>query len=171
MSEYKVSPKSRQNIREITRDIRKKSGYEYKLYFPIVEFLELSILKTFPDFELEIKSAKEMNDICGNTDPSNHKIILNEKIYQKAINGDGFARMTIAHEIGHLYMHDSKSISICKLKPGEKVRPFEDPEWQADVFGGEFLASYYLINNLTINEISEKCGVTKRAAKVQISKL
>ena len=42
-------------------------------------------------------------------------------------------------------MHEEASISLCRLEPGKKLPAYEDPEWQADAFGGELLASSYLI--------------------------
>ncbi len=171
MSNYKAAPISRDNIRWLAKMIRRKTGYEHTLYFPIVEFVELYLPQIMPDFELEIIPYEKMKKTCGETKPSEHKIILNEAIYNKAIDGDGFARLTVAHEVGHLFLHDSDSITLCKLKPGEKLKAFEDPEWQADAFGGELLASSYLIGVMSVDEISEQCGVTPRAAKVQKSKL
>ena len=170
MADYKATPTSRNEIRKFTKYIRQETGYENILYFPIVKFLELFIPEIMPDFQLEILPHEEMDNKCGETKPSEHKIILDEEIYNNAIDGDGFARLTVAHEIGHLFMHESDSISLCKLKPNESLKAYEDPEWQADAFGGELLAPGYLIGGLTINEISEKCGVTEKAAKVQKSK-
>jgi Zn-dependent peptidase ImmA (M78 family) len=171
MSEYKATPTSRNHIRHFVKHIRTMIGYTNSLYFPIVEFVELCLPDIFPDFELEIIPHEEMKNKCGETSPSQHKIILNENIYYQAVDGDGFARLTVAHEVGHLFLHDTNSISLCKLQPGETLKAFEDPEWQADVFGAELLAPSYLIQNMNEYEISDKCGITHRAASVQKSKL
>ena len=171
MSEYKVKAKSRKDIRKVARFIRDITGYTNSLYFPIVEFLEFTLPQLVPEFQFEILPYKKMRNKCGETFPAEHKIILNEAIYNKAVNGDGFARLTIAHEIGHLLMHNTDSISLCKVQPGEKLKPYEDPEWQADVFGGELLAPYYLIGGMSINDISKYFAITKKAASTQLAKL
>ena len=63
------------------------------------------------------------------------------------------------------------SISLCRMEEGEKLKPFEDPEWQADCCGGELLMYHPLIKGLSEDEIAEKCGVTPKAAKTQFSKI
>ena len=103
----------------------------------------------------------------GETFPSKNLIRIREDIYLRACNGEGRDRLTIAHEIGHLFLHDNDSIALCRLEPGESIKPYEDPEWQADCFGGELLASSYLIKNLSVETIMNSCGVTKNAATVQ----
>lgn len=171
MTGYKARIRSRKEICELVRNIRAATGYLDILYFPIVEFLEFVLPSIVENFELEIVPSDEMKNKCGETIPHKHKIILNESIYMNAIEGDGFARFTIAHEIGHLLLHNTESISLCKLRPGELLNAYENPEWQANVFGGELLAPYYLIEKLDVDEIVKKCGITKKAATVQKSKL
>lgn len=170
MTKYKAAAVSRENIRELVQKIRCIIGFESQLYFPVVEFLDLILPQMIEGFSCFIRPIEEMPNKCGETFPSENRIEIREDIYDKALKGDGFARLTIAHEIGHLFMHDTESISLCRLESGEKLKPYEDPEWQADVFGGELLAPSYLIGKMSVESISKKFGVTKRAAKVQKSK-
>ena len=171
MNTYKAAPLSRKNIRQFVRYIRKMTGTEDLVFFPIVKFLELVLPQLVDGFYYEICTKGEMPNKCGETFPAENKICIREDIYEKALNDEPFARFSIAHEIGHLLLNDVDSISLCRLEHGEKLRAFEDPEWQADCFGGELLAPSYLIGDYSIEEISEKNGVTKRAAKVQLSKI
>ena len=62
-----------------------------------------------------------MPNKCGETFPAEKKIQIREDIYQAAIEGDGFARYSVAHEVGHLLINDVDSISLCRLEPGEKL--------------------------------------------------
>ncbi len=168
---YKARPLARKSIRELTKEIRHSLNYEKKPYFPIIEFIELILPQIDHLFELEIRPNCEMPDKCGETFPNEHRIILNEDIYVKAIKGDGFARLSCAHEVGHLLTHTGANVSLCCLKPGEHLKPYEDPEWQADVFAGELLAPNYLIIGLSAKEVAKQFGVTVRAAEVQLQKL
>ena len=68
-------------------------------------------------------------------------------------------------------MHEDGAIALCRLAPNERLKPFEDPEWQADAFGGELLASSYLIEELPAYEVAAKCGVSMSAARVQLNTL
>ena len=51
------------------------------------------------------------------------------------------------------------------------MKPYEDPEWQADAFGGELLASSYLIEGMNSREVEKMCGVSAAAAKVQLKSI
>lgn len=171
MNSYKAQGISRNDIRYFVREIRKGVNMEYTMYFPIVQFLENILPILIPDFQLEIVPQEEMGNKHGETYPSRHLIRLREDVYLNAINGNGRDRLTIAHEIGHLLLHDDDSIALCRLAPNEKLKTYEDPEWQANAFGGELLAASYLINGLTSFEVQEKCGVSEQAATVQLRAL
>ena len=68
-------------------------------------------------------------------------------------------------------MHEDDAVALCRLAPNERLKPYEDPEWQANAFGGELLASSYLIKGMKTYEVSEKCGVSVSAAKIQLRSL
>ena len=168
---YKASPVSRESIRHFIRDLKRKVGLEYELYFPILHFVENVLPLLIPDFQLEIVPVIDMGGKHGETYPSKHIMRIREDVYLRAAAGEGRDRLTIAHEVGHLFMHDDDYIALCRMAPDERLRPCEDPEWQADAFGGELLASSYLIIGMTESEIQEKCGVSLSAAHIQLKAL
>ncbi|MCD8294834.1 MAG: ImmA/IrrE family metallo-endopeptidase [Clostridia bacterium] len=144
---------------------------ENELYFPVVKFLENVLPIIIPDFQLEIVPAEEMGNKHGETFPSKSLIRIREDVYVRAVNGEGRDRLTIAHEIGHLLLHAGSTIALCRMAPGEQIMPYEDPEWQANAFGGELLASSYLIKGMSAYEVHVKCGVSLSAAEMQLRKL
>lgn len=168
---FKSDPISRNDIRKLTTKIRNLTGTESKLFFDIIRFTEIILHRIISDFEFEVACKEDMPNLCGVEYPAAHKIKIREDIYSKALKGDGFARFSIAHEVGHLFLNDISSISLCMIEPGKKLKAYEDPEWQADCFGGELLMYKPLIIDLFIEEISRYCGVTRHAAKIQKSKL
>jgi Zn-dependent peptidase ImmA (M78 family) len=168
---YIAEPVSRRWIRGLVRYIREKTDTQDDLYFDVVRFLEINLPQMIKKFHLEIMKVSDMPNKVGETFPAECKICIREDIYEKALEGDGYARFGIAHEIGHLLINDMDSISLCRLEKGEKIRAFEDPEWQADCFGGELLMYHPLIKDLSVEEITEKCGVTSKAANTQFSKI
>ncbi len=171
MNCYKASPLGREDIRKFIRQLKRKIGLEYELYFPIVPFLENILPILIPNFQLEIVPVAEMGNKHGETYPSKDLIRIREDVYLRAVQGKGRDRLTIAHEIGHLFEHEDDAVALYRLAPGEKLKPYEDPEWQADAFGGELLASSYLIKGMCVSEVSQKCGVSYDAARVQLNAL
>ena len=168
MSCYKASAISRKNIQDFIRYLKKIVHLENEMYFPVVQFLENILPILIPEFQLEIVPKREMGNKHGETYPSRNLIRIREDVYLGAVAGCGRDRLTIAHEIGHLFLHEDDSIALCKLAPNEKLWPYEDPEWQANAFGGELLASTYLIKGMTAADVSEQCGVSMDAARVQL---
>ena len=168
---YRAEPVSRLDVRRLVDYIRMITHTENDIYFDVMSLLEFDMVKLIDGFELEIVESKKMPNLCGETIPSQKKIRLNEEIYVKALEGDGYARFSVAHEIGHLIWHTPESISLCRLKHGEKLITYEDPEWQADAFAGELLMYHPLVKNMSPLEIELKCGVTRKAAITQYSKI
>ncbi len=168
MNCFKADACSRKDIQRFVRSLKKKVGLENELYFPVIEFLENVLPMLVPGFNYEIVSEEEMGNKHGETYPSKNLIRIREDVYIRAANGEGRDRLTIAHEIGHLFMHEDDCVALCRLDPNEKLKAFEDPEWQADAFGGELLASSYLIKGMNEFEVRSKCGVSGSAARCQL---
>lgn len=168
---YKAKPLSRNIIRGLANFIRCQTGTEQTAYFPILKFLEIFLPQIIADFCYEIVPVSEMPDKYGETFPLESRIKIREDIYNKAVAGDGFARFIICHECGHLLLINWDTISLCRTPYKEEIKPYEDPEWQADCFAGELLVYYPLAKGLSKEEIMEKFGVTGKAALVQMSKM
>lgn len=168
---YRVKPLSRAKIHNTVRQLKMAIGMENRLFFPVVQVLENILPILLPDFELEIAPVNDMPNKEGETYPSKHKIIIREDIYDKACNNDGRSRYTIAHEIGHLILHENSSVALCRLENITQIKAYENPEWQANEFASELLAPLNLIENLSVKEIQEKCGVSFSEAKIQLSKI
>ena len=168
---YKADAISRDEIRKYVRLLKKNVGLEYELYFPILSFVENILPILIPDFQFEVVPEAEMGNKHGETYPSKNLIRIREDIYLRAAAGEGRDRLTVAHEVGHLFLHEDDSIALCRLEPGDKLKPYEDPEWQADAFGGELLASSYLIEGMNSREVEKMCGVSADAAKVQLKSI
>lgn len=169
MTCYKAAPVSRADIRGYVRYLKKEIGLENSLYFPVIEFLEHVLPLLFDDFQLEIIPVSEMRSgIYGETFPSQNLIRLREDVYEGAVSGNGRDRFTVAHEIGHLFMHEGCHVALCRLAPGEKLKAYENPEWQANTFAGELLASSHLLKGLSAREVSQQCGISASAARVQL---
>lgn len=143
--------------------LRKELNLTDTLYVPIVEIYEKLQYKGILEFE--IKEEHEMGDNEGLTFPDKNLIYLRVDVYDRAAAGSGRDRLTLAHELGHFLLHSKNEVSFARSKSSVKI--YEDPEWQANCFGGEFLISKDLCKEMSEYAISQACGVTIKAAGVQ----
>lgn len=167
---YKVKGMSIADIRAIAKMIREKCGLSKCERVPVCGFFEWVMEKLFPDFEWEIAEIETMGEE-GVTLSGDNKIIIREDVYEKACGGDGRARFTIMHEIGHFILHSPERVVLCRFGPNSassRIAPYEDPEWQANTFAAEFLMDYDLVKDMDFKQISETCCVTYGAAKTRV---
>ena len=115
---------SRKKIRAFTKYVRELSGMTDRLYFPVVEFLEIILPNLIDDFTYEIVEHSEMPDKEGETIPSLNTIKIREDVYEKATQGDGRARFTILHEVGHLLMHDNDRVALCRKSDNAPLKAY-----------------------------------------------
>ena len=155
---------SRKKIRELTKHVRKISGYDKNTYFPIVEFIELVLGDPDnPNFNYEIVEPWEMEDMYGNTNTGTNVMKIRRDVYERAVKGIPRDRFTLCHELGHYLLHQPQFMSYAR---GEIPR-YRQPEWQANTFAGELMAPYELVKNMTVDEIMENCGMSRQAATIQ----
>ena len=167
---FKAAPMSRKSIRAIVKMVKKKCGMGNVMKIPVCGFFEFIMERLFPGFEWEIVDENEMMEE-GLTLSADNTILIRQDVYIKACNGDGRARFTIMHEIGHFLLHGPQRVALCRLAPGEQLKKFENPEWQADNFAAEFLMDFDLVMGLNYKEISRECCVTYGASQTRVNVL
>lgn len=171
MTSFVAQGISRKQIRAFTKYIRELCGLKDCVYFPVVEFLENILPNLIDNFTYEIIEFSEMPDKEGETIPSCNTIRIREDVYEKANLGDGRARFTILHEVGHLLLHDNDRVTLCRKSDNAPLKTYENPEWQADAFAGEFLIAEHLVREMSVNEIEICCGASHAAAEYQYKKI
>ena len=167
---YKAAPTSKRNIEEYANQIRERCGFQNIKCFPIVHFLEIVLAQSFPDMSLLIVEPEDMPYKEAETVPGQSLIRIRQDVYNAATEGDGRARFTIAHEVGHFLMHTPDSIVLCRMEAGTDMKAYEDPEWQANTFASYLLAPSALASGLTKREIMQQFQMSEKAAKVVASR-
>lgn len=145
---------------------------------PIDDFLEQELRKIF-SFEYEVQDLRGDE---GRVDPVDRLVILDVATYDGLQRGEGRARFTTAHEIGHVELHSKYFQKI--LRDGRKpmqlrrtrIEPFRDPDYQADAFAGALLMPTHHMIRLVAEgketaELAEIFSVSKQAAQVRKAKL
>lgn len=163
---HKVPPLSRAKIRDLASELRSLLGIK-EPYFPIMEIVEFVLPKLISDYELQILDEREMGVNHGLTFPDDNIIQLREDIYVGAIEGKPRDRLTVAHELGHLFLHKDIPVGFARVSR-ETIKPYESSEWQANCFGGELLVS---VNHTkptdTVSDLMKRFGVSYEAATKQ----
>ena len=146
--------------------VRKELGIATdKKYIDITRVLErLDVLDS--EYSFEIVLDKELKSgVQAQTDVTKNTIYIKESVYECAIQNNGRDRMTIAHEILHLILHQPASLTL--FRRTDDLPLYKNPEWQAECFAGELLMPYEQIVNMSENEIVEQCKVSPSAAHYQ----
>ncbi len=154
---------SRKRIGAITKELRGLIGYSDKPYFPIVEFIEWILGNPENDFDYEIVSSNEMQDMYGNMNTGSNIMRIREDVYEGAVKGNPRDRFTLCHELGHYLLHQPERVSYAR---GD-IPVYQNPEWQANTFAAELMAPYNIIKDMTVEEIMKNCGMSNQAASIQ----
>lgn len=135
----RVKARSKKEIRGLSDAFRKKFA-KVDLYqeIDLLEVIEVILprLSNFK-FEFEIHSDGVMGATEAAMSPDTMKMYIREDVYNQLHQGNGRARFTIAHEIGHFILHDG--VALARSNDG-KHKTYEDSEWQANFFAAELLA-------------------------------
>lgn len=110
--------------------------------FPVEDFIEYRMRREW-GFNYEIQELP--SGIEAAMDPQEKMVILSPGTYDDLTNEIPRARFTGAHEIAHVVLH-AKYLqhrildggNVLRLKRGN-IRPFEDPECQANAFAAALL--------------------------------
>ena len=160
-------PTSRIKLRAYAKKIRELTKTPEDEPFPVVPFLEI-VLGAW-NYEMDIVPDEDTKTTYAETIPSLKIFRIRESVYDNAIEGSPRDRFTIAHEIGHLFLHDDVSVSFARNE--KSIPAYKDPEWQANTFAAELLVPLSHIRGLTIEEIAKKYSVSKKVAQIQASYL
>lgn len=167
MSNLVTCPKSRNDIIEIARLVRKMSNTKNG-FFDIVKFLEHQAYEIWGiNLSIVDDKSKEIEpDEYAKFLPSKKEIVVRESVYWGAINRNGMDRFTLAHELGHAILHKKQALSRSISKPPA----YRDPEWQANEFASHLLCPLDEIKNNNIISIPLIYGVSQQVAMIQYNK-
>ncbi len=164
---YVVPARSWDNIGQIADAVRVQFSLSDEPNFPVMDFLELVLFQRMGIVDLRIGTRKEMGDYEGFTDPKGQFIVLREDVYENAWNGNGRDRFTVAHELGHFFLHTG--IPMARAASDSSIKPFRLSEPQANQFAAELLMPRQFLNaGDTVQSVIDRHGVSINAAANRI---
>lgn len=163
---FEAEPESRKNLRCLAELVREELGIAIdQKYIDITWVLErLDVLDSKYSYEIVEDDQLEAG-VQAQTDVLQNTIYIKESVYTGAIQNNGCDRMTIAHEILHLILHQPVALTLYRRT--DDLPAYKNPEWQAECFAGELLMPYDQIKDMTEEEIFEQCKVSEKAAHYQ----
>ena len=130
IEDYIVPPRSTLNIEEVVLAWRDTLGVPNEWAPEIVDILENRLPKFFSSFALVVRPDNEMDDAEAYTEFSPAQIVARLSVYQAAVRREGRARMTLAHELGHLVMHAGVQKNqewLAETNPLQLIRSMRPP--------------------------------------------
>lgn len=158
----KTNPLSVDIIEKYAQIMRNFFSISNDEFFPIYEVLEhfqneekLSI-QILEDSDLIFEDDKELAKYNG----KENYLYLKESLLEDYENNIYTSNFTLAHELFHFMQLNLLNFKFIEC---ENVRPYEDPEWQANEFAAQLLIPSEFID-LSENELSSKFHVTVECA-------
>lgn len=166
----KVPPKKIVDIRIAALSVRQVLGIGSGRFNPerLIDVLSLCGLtvdivedEVIPDEAIEAQFV-----------PALVAIRIPARTHSKLCQGDARALFTFAHELGHFRLQHE--FSFHREEGAGQHQAFEDSEWQADWFAGEFLMPLDTIKRERLFEpedVAEYFDVSYSAARIRLAKL
>lgn len=165
-SHYSASPHSAKYIYQFVKLLREQFNMNDRFCVPVVEIIEHVIPELDPRFNFEYLEPDQMPpNVYAYYNPIENKMSIREDVYNRACEGAGRDRFTLAHEIGHYFLH-KEDVKLCRNAPSTASPIYQDPEWQANTFASMLLMFPDAITGMTPQEISKKCQTSLSAAKI-----
>lgn len=80
-------------------------------------------------------------------------------------------RFSIAHEMGHIFLHSSREATVYNRDPAPNDNPIEA---EANIFASRLLAPLCVLHHLNVQsaeDISELCNISMTAAQIRFKRL
>ena len=165
----RVKPHSRADFREFARRIRKTLRLDKIPKFPVVRFLEY-MQQTFVGFDFMVVGKGELpKGMYAYYNPITDMVVIEERFYNMANQGNGFAIWTILHECAHRLIHRDQLAALAR-QDNSPHAAYEDSEWQANALVAELMMPAEMIHDgMTVEEIVETFGVSPKAARTRLN--
>lgn len=161
----KVSKRTVQETRALAhqmRDLLLHSRFNC-IQLPIAELLDY--LRDTGQIEFVLVEDHELPNEYAVSSPNQKIIRCRESVYEKALNGSAHDKFTLAHELGHILMHQNTNPEFARSQSASSHHYTEDAEWQANTFASELLVDSRQLEGINSpRDIKMRFGVSFESA-------
>lgn len=146
-TDYKVRFRPYAKVSELALDVRRKLGVAHCFSFNIVRLINGLVGKAFSRLgELHLDIFDEHPEHLAYVTFSPLTLHVDKEIWRLADLGEPKSRFILAHELGHLLMHEHHEQAFSEDGSGRLtfIQPEESAETQANWFAACFLAPDHL---------------------------
>lgn len=167
--EFIAPPMKRAHLRRLAQAVRGNVSFGDVPKFDIVRFVEFTLPEWDPSYTFAVSDENVMGQNHALTHPATRTIEVRSDIYDRACEGRGRDRMTLAHEVAHLIIHDE--VTLARRMDTAPVPAYRDPEWQAKAFAGELMIPIEVCRTLKGNpeDVASIFGVSPSALSTQLA--
>lgn len=169
MPKFRVAPRlSLRDIENIAEQVREVLGFVKGKHISMAVVLEHILPELIDGYEFRVDDARNLGKAEAITDGFRPIITFSAASYTQLAKDAPRARMTAAHELGHLLLHTGRT-GFARLEKHDRTL---DPEKQADAFAAAFLMPCSEFRQVkSIREAMSKFGVSRGAALCRARKL
>ena len=173
LRDYLVSFTREEEIARIAHEWRVAAGIENSAEFNIIAFVEDILSKKLKKGPLHIEffDMREGEHPAFVTFWPHITLHIDRDIWGNAKMGDPESRAIVAHEVGHIILHDhhAKAFSYDRINPKFYVKE-TSAEWQANIFADYFLLpDQVVIAYWDVKELAKSCSVTQAFARQRLN--
>jgi IrrE N-terminal-like domain len=179
--DYRVKGRSNLEFRELAKKLRDFFGVGEHSRVDVLACLSTRSIWTVKGVQrlnFQVRPDPEMgrDDAVTSYGKGIITIAVKQSVRDQALVGDGRARQTLAHELGHAVMHDGRPMSRRSGASGNGspkwLKAFESAEHQAKVFAPAFLINDTVSGRATSPEdISVEAGISLESANIYFEEL
>lgn len=175
INDYEVAFRREETIAEIALDLRKAAGEVNSPDFNIVKFVENALVKMlqkkdplhFDFFDVEAGGKPA----CVSYRPLT--LHVDREVWELAGLGDPESRFIVAHEVGHIILHDHHAKAFSGDVNARRHRANEvSAEWQANIFATYFLLpDHIVLAHNDPDDLARSCSVLGSLAQERVDAL
>jgi len=171
LNDYHVSYRTEESIAQVASKGRDAAGQRNSAYFNIVKLVE-GLERTWRDKGFTIKFLD--HNIDGKpayVEFNPPTLYIDREVWNLADLGDPESRFIVAHELGHLVLHDQHAKAFSD-DPSERIK-FDvrenSAEWQANTFATYFLLPDNLVRAYRdARDLAASCAVYQSLAQQRL---